>query len=256
MKFILTISLLFILHTMSAQLQPVQSKVYHWEELPTKKGKDRESRKILEGTSPHLDYLEIHATTQYAGAAPSNAHANEDIEELIIVKQGTLEVTVAGKSTVLGAGGIMNLMPKNMHSMVNVGNDNVTYYVIRYRSKKPMNLERGVTSGGTLLLNRDSLTYVTKPRGGGISYFDRSTSMCERLEMHITELNLKGPSHNPHSHIETEIVLVISGDTEVTIGDQDFKGTVGDLYFIESQLFHGIRNATDNTCSYFALKWK
>ncbi|NNE77559.1 MAG: cupin domain-containing protein, partial [Pricia sp.] len=212
-------------------------------------------RKILEGVTPHLEYLEIHATTQLPDAKPSSAHANEDIEELIIVKEGQMKVTIEGKSEILERGGVILLLPQQMHSIKNSGKDALTYYVMRYRSKKPMNLTRGQEAGGSLMLNKDSLAFKPSARGGGIAYFDRPTAMCERFEMHITELNKKGPSHDPHSHNETEIILMLSGKTEMSVGDKKYKASEGDLYFLPSQIQHGIRNVADQSCSYFAFKW-
>jgi len=239
-----------------AQLAPVKSGVYRWNDHPTKPGDRRESRRIVEGTSPHLEYLEIHATTQFPGAKPSSAHANEDIEECIIIKEGIMKATVEGRSEVLGPGGVVLLMPQQMHSLANVGTNNLTYYVMRYRSKKKMDLERGQTAGGSLLLNTDKLPFKPSSKGGGRAYFDRATAMCERFEMHVTQLNQQGPSHTPHAHIETEIILILSGQTEMTIDGKEYQGGPGDFYFMGSGLQHGIRNATEQPCSYFAFKWK
>lgn len=255
MKTILISTLCFFTTAAFAQINPIQPGAYLWANHPVKMGEDRESRKILEGTSPHFDYLEMHATTQYPDAKPSNAHANEDIEELIIVKEGTAKVTIEGESTIIGAGGVILLMPQQMHSLENMGESPLTYYVMRYRSKNPMNIERGQTEGGSLVLNRDSLTFKRSARGGGVAYFDRATSMCERFEMHITQLSKKGPSHQPHSHIETEIILVLSGETAMMIDGQEYKASAGDFYFANSGLMHGIRNDSDEPCSYFAFKW-
>lgn len=238
-----------------AQLQPVKSGVYRWADHPVKVSEDRESRKILEGTSAHLDYLEIHATTQSVGAKPGPAHANENIEEMIIVKDGLLKVTIEDQSTILGAGSVILLMPRQMHSLENAGDVPLTYYVMRYRSKKPMNLERGVAEGGSLMLNVNSLPLKPSARGAGRRYFDRATAMCERFEMHVTQLHKEGPSHEPHAHIETEIILILSGETEMTIDGKEYEATEGDFYLMESQLLHGVRNATDKPCSYFAFKW-
>jgi quercetin dioxygenase-like cupin family protein len=239
------------------QLSAVQPGVYHWLDQTVKISEDRESRKILEGTSPHMEYLEIHATTQYPGAKPSTAHANKDIEECIIVKEGTMKATIEGRNQILGPGGVILLMPRQMHSVENIGDGNLTYYVMRYRSRKAMDLQRGIAAGGSLMLNADSLTYKPSPDGfkGGRAYFDRSTAMCERFEMHVTQLSKKGPSHNPHAHIETEIILMISGKTEMTIDGKEYKAEAGDFYFMNSQLLHGVRNASDEPCSYFAYKW-
>ena len=238
-----------------AQLQPVESGVYRWADHPVKKSEDRESRKILEGSSPHFEYLRIHATTQYVGAKPSIAHANEDSEEVIIVKEGTVKVTIEDQSTTLGAGGVILLLPRQMHSLQNVGDGPLTYYVMKYRSKKQMKLARGISEGGSMMLNPDSLAFRPSPRGGGRAYFDRATAMCERFEMHVTHLSKKGPSHTPHAHIETEIILVLSGETEMMIDGKEYEATVGDFYFMNSQLLHGVRNATEKPCSYFAFKW-
>ncbi|HLT71062.1 MAG TPA: cupin domain-containing protein, partial [Cyclobacteriaceae bacterium] len=93
-------------------------------------------------------------------------------------------------------------------------------------------------------------------RGGGRAYFDRPTAMCERFEMHVTRLDKQGPSHEPHKHVETEIILILSGETEMMIGGKDYQASPGDLYFINSELMHGLRNTRDTPCSYFAFKWK
>lgn len=252
---ILIISYFFTIATM-AQLKPVDSGIYKWADHPLQAGEDRESRKILEGTATHLDYLEMHATTQFPGAKTSNAHANDDIEECIIVKEGTMKVIVEDRSEILGAGGVILLMPRQMHSIRNAGDNNLTYYVMRYRSKKKIDLVRGEAAGGSFMLNVDSLPFKPNARGGVRRYFDRPTAMCERFEMHSTLLNVKGPSHEPHVHEETEIVLVLSGKTEMTIDGKEYNGTAGDFFLINSQLEHGVRNASDEPCSYFIIIWK
>ncbi len=242
--------------TKNKPLDPVKSGVYKWAEQPVKKGDLRETRYIAEGTSPHFEYLKIHATTQFPGAKPNTPHANKEHEECIIVKEGKMKITIEDKHKIIGAGSVVLLMPQQLHSIENVGDDNLTYYVLKYKSKKKMDIQRGQTSGGSLMLNKELLTYKPSSRGAGIAYFDRPTAMCERFEMHITELNKKGPSHQPHAHDETEIILVISGETEMTIDEKEYKGSVGDFYFMNAHLMHGVRNATDKPCSYFAFKWK
>lgn len=252
---LITLLFLFTLSAM-AQLQPVNPGVYKWSDLQVNASEGRESRQIMEGVSPHFEYLEIHATTQFKGAKPGKAHANDDIEECIIVTEGTLKATVEGRTTILGPGGVILLMPRQMHSLENVGDGNLTYYVMRYRSKKKMDLQRGETAGGTLILNADSLAFKPSARGGGRAYFDRPTAMCERFEMHVTRLDKQGPSHEPHKHLETEIILMLSGESEMTIGGKDYQASPRDLYFVNSELMHGLRNTKDTPCSYFAFKWK
>lgn len=255
MKILLSSILYAFAFTAFGQLPPINPGVYCWADRPLKVSDVRESGIFLEGTSPHFDYVKIHATTQNPGAKPGQPHINKDMEELIIVKEGTMKVTIEGQSKIIGAGGVVLIMPQQMQSIENIGNSKLSYYAMKYKSKKPMNIERGFISGGSMILNADSLVFKPSEKGGGRAYFDRQTAMCERLEMHVTQLNKKGPSHAPHSHIETEIILIISGNTEMTIDGKEYTAGPGDFYFINSGLFHGVRNASDEPCSYFAFKW-
>ncbi|MCA9241013.1 MAG: cupin domain-containing protein [Planctomycetales bacterium] len=238
-----------------AQLAPIASGVYRWADHEVENLADRQTRKIVEGTTPHFDYLEIHATTQQVGAKPRPPHANSDIEELIIVKEGLLKVTIEGHSDTLGAGSVVSLMPQQSHSLQNVGDSPLTYFVMRYRATRPMQIERGAASGGSLVFDMRSLPLKPSSRGAGRAYFDRATTMCRRLEMHVTQLHRRGPSHEPHTHNETEVILVISGDAEMMIEGKRHEASAGDFFFVRADEHHGVGNASDKPCSYFAFKW-
>ena len=239
-----------------AQLPFISSGVYHWKDLVAKRSEGREGRRIMEGTSPQFSYLEMHATTQEKGAEPKPPHAQKDLEEILIVKEGTMKFTIGKQSRVMGKNSVVLIPPQEMQSIENVGDGPLTYYVMEFRSINPMDLERSVKAGGALFLNADSLSFKPSERGGGIAYFNRPTAMCDNFEMHITHLDHKGPSHAPHAHIETEIMLMIEGESEVTINNKTYKASAGDLYIMNSGEMHGISNTQDKTCKYFAYKWR
>lgn len=239
-----------------AQMKEVDSGVYKWSELPVKEGDKRVGRKIMEGTSPHFSFLEIHATTQDKGAKPAPPHTQENIEELVIVKEGKLKLTMNGKSEVLPEGSVGLIPPLTEQSMENVGDVPLTYYIMMFTSKKEMDIQRGQEAGGPLSINVDDLKPEKTSKGRSTSYFERPTAMCEYFEMHTTQLNRKGPSHKPHSHAESEIILVIEGQTEMTINEEKYQGTKGDLFFVKSNETHGISNIGDSPCRYYAFRWK
>jgi (S)-ureidoglycine aminohydrolase len=239
-----------------AQLQAVGSGVYHWNELPVTKDNQREGRKLLEGTSPEFEYFEIHATTQFKGALPRPAHTQSNIEELIIIKEGNMKCNIGGKVSVLGKGSVLLIPPLQEQTVENIGDGPLTYYVLMFRSRKPMNIERSTIAGGALLVNYDSLTYTETAGKGNRKFFDRPTAMCEKFEMHTTTLKQKGPSHAPHQHVDSEIILVTEGETEMTIDGKKYTAGPGDLYIIESGKMHGISNVSDKPCNYFAFRWK
>jgi len=256
MKRIILFVLVFISVKSMAQLKPIPSGTYHLADVPVVKSADREGRKFLEGTTSEFSFFEIHASTQYKGAVPRPGHAQADIEELIYIKEGTIKFNLGTKSTVLGKGSIVLVSPREMQSSENVGDGPLTYYVFEFRSKKPMYMERSAKAGGPLMINADSLKYVPSAVGGGIKYFQRPTAMTEDLEVHLTELKHKGPSHAPHTHIETELILVLQGDIEATIEGKTYTATAGDICLTNSNEVHGMSNAKEAPCKYLVVKWK
>ena len=238
-----------------AQLQPIESGVIHWDSLPVKKDSLRESRKIANYTTNEFEYFKIHATTQLKGAVPRPAHTQKDIEELIIIKTGTMKCIIGNKTAVLGTGSVLLIPPGEAQVFENVGDGPLTYYVFQFRSKK-IDMERSRTAGGILLLNADSLPTTKTATKGGKKYFDRPTAMCQNFEMHITSLYAKGPSHAAHTHVDTEICLIIEGNAYMTIDGKEYTASAGDMFIANSGSLHSIGNTGDKPCSYFAFKWR
>jgi quercetin dioxygenase-like cupin family protein len=256
MKKVVLLLLHFIPLLVMSQLSLIPTGVYPWSELAVNRSADREGRRFMEGVSTHFEYLEIHATTQQKGAAPRAAHAQKNIEELIIVTEGRMRFTIGKESRELGKGSAIIIPPLEMQAVENIGDGPLTYYVLMFRSNKPMDMERSAKAGAVLFLNGDSLHYKPSDKGGRVDYFDRPTAMCEKFEMHQTHLKNKGPSHAPHQHIDTEVVIVTEGNVDIKVGDKTFSGTAGDLFLINSNEVHGVSNATDTPCRYYAIRWK
>lgn len=240
----------------NAQSTEVSSGLYAWDKLMIKQGTQRVGRKLMEGSSPHFEFLEMHATTQEKGAKSAAPHAQKNLEEVIIVKEGTMKFTMDSESVVLGPGSAILIPPLAMQSLENIGNGPLTYYVMMFRSKKGKEMDRSKNAGGPLLIDADLLKYISNEKGGRINYFNRPTAMCENFEMHVTQLNTKGPSHAPHTHIDSEIILVINGQVELSIDEMTYTGSDGDLFLIKSNEMHGIKNIGEGPCKYFALRWR
>ena len=239
-----------------SQAQPIGSASYHWAELPIEKTQRGELRKIAKGHTAEFEYFEIVAITRLKGDSTATNSLPNEYEELIIIKEGTVSADLANKTAVLGRGSVILVPPFESLSLRKIGENPLSWYSLKFRSWKKMNLERSAIAGGSLLLHYDSLQYTEKNNRGTRKYFDRPTAMCENYEMHVTYLNEKGPSHKPHQHIDTEIILVIDGNTEMTIDGRSYVAGPGDLYIVETGKLHGISNASDKPCSYFAFKWR
>lgn len=109
------------------------SAAFDWDKLAVKPTKVGAVRKVCQGPTPTLDELEIHITTLNRGEAAHAPHAHAD-EELLIVKEGTVEALVNGEWVRLGAGSIIFQASCIEHAIRNVGETPATYHVIKWNS--------------------------------------------------------------------------------------------------------------------------
>ena len=234
----------------------VKSVVYSWNSLEVIKQETRESRAILEGSSSHLEFFKVHATTLYPGKMPHASHTHEVDEELILVRQGQIKITSEKTSKILGPGGIALILPGEEHGLENTGTSEAIYYIMKFRSKAPMDIRRSVDAGGSILIDRSDLGFIAHDRGGRWNYFDRPTASCPDFEMHATRLIAGMKSHAPHTHVQEEIILMLEGEATMHIDGEEFATSVGDVIFLDANVPHAITNTSDKTCEYFAFQWK
>jgi len=250
---------LFVINTFTLTAQKndsLLSAVYYWDKLPPIKEDSRIRRQVLEGKTFALSYFEIHASTLEPGKAPHPPHVHDDLEELMIVKEGQVKITIAGTSKVLGPGSIAFAMPGDEHGIENAGNTQATYYILKYKGKLPINMERAKQAGGSFMLDWNELSTSNTGKGYRRNFFNRATSQLNQFEMHTTALNADSVSHAPHTHVQEEIILILRGNVEMHIDGKYYKGSAGDLYFLSSNVPHALKNIGKEQCEYFAFQWR
>lgn len=233
----------------------VEPKAYHWTESDLVKNRNGEKRHILEGQTRDWKHFTMQAVTLYPGKSGSN-YATRENEALLIVKEGELKVTVDGVTKTLVPNSVAMILPGAEHRVENAAAADGTFYVLQYTSRSTMDAARGERAGGSFLVDWNGLAFRPHDKGGVRSYFDRPTAACNLFEMHVTNLNPGIKSHEPHTHRTAEMFVMIKGDTEIQIGDSFFQGSAGDVYFIESDLPHAIRNTGGEQAVYFAFQWE
>ena len=259
MKQIIVCLLLLTTTSLTAQKSDsLLSNVYYWNKLEAKNEDSRVRRQILEGKTFALSYFEIHASTLEPGKAPHPPHVHEDYEELMMVKEGQVKITIAGKSKILGPGSIAFAMPGDEHGIENAGNTQATYFILKYKGKQKqtMDLERAKQGGGSFMLDWNELQTKNTGKGYRRDFFNKGTSQLNQFEMHTTALNADSVSHAPHTHVQEEIILILRGSVEMYINGNLHKGTAGDLYFISSNVPHALKNIGKEQCEYFAFQWR
>jgi len=92
--------------TLAAQKQVQRSTVFDWTKLEAKTTQTGTRRDVMRAPTPTLDELEIHITTLNVGQVSHPPHQHVE-EELLIVREGTVETLQNGKASRLGPGSII-----------------------------------------------------------------------------------------------------------------------------------------------------
>ncbi len=115
--------------TLVAQKSVQKSTVYDWSTADTKPNDWGRVRQVMRTPTPTLDELEIHISTLNPGKSPHAPHQHQH-EELLIIKDGTLETYQSGATRRVGPGGIIFQASNELHNVTNFGQTPATYFVI------------------------------------------------------------------------------------------------------------------------------
>ena len=116
----------------SVKTSPMTSTAIEWNAVEAKTNATGSSRKFFEGPTANLEVLECHASTLNPGAT-NHVILKRLNDEVIIVKEGTIEAFVNDKWVRVGPGSVIFNAANTPQSMRNVGSGPATYHVITFR---------------------------------------------------------------------------------------------------------------------------
>lgn len=119
-----------VAQTAPAKLGPA---VFDWAKMDAKTTDVGAIRNLVRQPTATLDELEMHVTTLNPGLAshPPHTHPNE---ELVIVREGTVEVLNGGTWKRLGPGSVVFNASNSPHALRNVGDTPAIYHVINWKT--------------------------------------------------------------------------------------------------------------------------
>jgi mannose-6-phosphate isomerase-like protein (cupin superfamily) len=132
---IISISATLGIYVMAEAAKPavMGSSAFDWNSIPVKTTETGSVRGFFKAPTATLDELECHVTTLNPGAASHAAHKHVN-EELIIIREGTVEALVNGELKRVGPGSVVFNASSVMHSLRNVGDVPAVYHVISWYS--------------------------------------------------------------------------------------------------------------------------
>jgi mannose-6-phosphate isomerase-like protein (cupin superfamily) len=107
------------------------SAVYDWEKMQPMTVSNGVRRAVFDGPTATLDKIDCHITTLSPGerSGPPRLHLQE---EVIIVKEGTIEATYDGHSETVGPGSVIFFASHATTCLRNPGKVPATYTVVYY----------------------------------------------------------------------------------------------------------------------------
>ena len=114
---------------------PLASKVFDWASLQAVPIPNGVRRQVLDGPTATVDLLHVHVTTLAVGKASGEAVRHLQ-EEVLIIKDGEVEVSLDGTTQKAGPGSILFFAAGAVTRLRNVGQAPATYYVVYFKTPK------------------------------------------------------------------------------------------------------------------------
>ena len=254
MKFRFTLYLILAISLLQAQQYSLQSKVYQWDINNNGNGAKVQKSILFAGEGGVLAKhamigISIPAGKKWEGKVTANQ------EKFYIIKTGIADIELNDQKTQFNRGSVVCVLPGDKIQIKNNRNDLLQLYEMSYSAGEKINIERGVKAGGSFITLWDNIKFKPHERGGVRQFFDRPTAMLNRFDIHVTQLNVGFKSHEPHTHVNEEIILMLDGNAEVQIGTTHQKANPGDVILYGSNILHNITNVGSIPCLYFAIQW-
>ena len=169
----------------------IESTAHEWDSLAIEQTEYGEKRAIFQGKSDGFDYVDANAITLGGMTSTHWVQVPKDFEELLIVKEGTVQYVTNQKSETLGAGSVALAFPEDEYKIENSKETKATYYIIRWKGEKGANR----AYQGTLqpiVKNWNNIEFQKTAKGGR-----RVSKNCKRWEktsyvnQHPCSANLK-----------------------------------------------------------------
>jgi (S)-ureidoglycine aminohydrolase len=206
---------------------------------------------MLKGATHDLALLDVRTLTIQSAISISDHPDSAD--ELLIVKEGELNLTSGDSTTTIDAGGVA-LIPAGVGYSLDA--TQTTYYRFRFQSHGSTPVRAATAAKMPFFIRWADIPVQPTAKGETRPIFSRPTRWLAKIDLHATTLNPGEVSHPPHIHRAEEIILMRSGHAQLYINGKHYPAAAGDLVYFPSGNPHALENRSSDRCEYFALQWQ
>ncbi len=249
----------------SSYAPPTQSSVLattfvDWDSLVPTSTPVGQIRHVFDNPTVAMDKLEVHITTLNPGMESHPVHRHP-WEEILLVKEGDFEVSVNGHKQHAGPGAMVFLASNDPHNARNVGTKPATYYVINFvtdlshAASAKSAAEQAVPGKlASSVIDCNLLPSTPTPSGSRVVCVNSPTLTFLALESHITTLNVGQQTAANIIDANDEIVVIKSGQVEVTVNGIASRMNAGSLLYWAPNDKRTLRNVGSTPTSYQVIR--
>ncbi len=247
------------------------SSVYQWDWIKAQATTNDHGTfaRVFNAATATLNNLECHVTVLDPNKASHEPHHHPE-EEVVIIREGTVEALINGEWKRVGPGSIVFNACNVTHDLRNVGTAPAVYHVLSWRSAQtPAKTAHADTLEdskytakdgimGPLAMDWNSVDAKATTNGISRKFFDSRTATLTELEFHATTVAAGQSSHPPsvHSDAREEIIIVKEGTVEAYVKGEWKRVESGGVIFNAAHEMQAIRNVGNTPATYFVLMWR
>ena len=116
-----------------SQTSVMTSTAVDWNSMTARTTNVGEVRQVFRNPTLTLEELECHITTVKPHMASHAPHQHPN-EEMVVIREGTVEVLVNGDWKKVSPGSVVFFSSNQLHGLRNVGDTPATYHVINFKT--------------------------------------------------------------------------------------------------------------------------
>jgi quercetin dioxygenase-like cupin family protein len=249
-----------IAYTSPSQKTPLHTTFVDWDSLAVRTTASGASRAVFDNPTPVLEKFEMHITTLEGGKTSHPPH-HHPWEEMLLVKEGTVEVSINGKLMRGGPGALIFYASNDVHNIKNAGDTPATYYVMNFytdlvhtASDKPAAEQAVPGKLPSGIIDCNSLPVTTTPTGSRVTVVNSSTLTFPMLGSHITTLAVGQTTQAEMVDPGDELFIVKAGTLEVTVNGVAVRLKEGSFFYCAPNDKRTLRNIGQVPASYHVIK--
>jgi quercetin dioxygenase-like cupin family protein len=202
----------------------------------------------------------MHITTLQPGMTSHPVH-HHAWEEILVVKEGDVEVSINGQSHRAGPGSLIFYASHDVHNIKNAGDKPATYYVINFytdlvhtTADKPAAEQAVPGKLPSSIIDCNSLPVKPTPTGSRVDIVDSPTLTFLMLGSHITTLNAGQSTKADIIDSGDEIFILKAGTLEAKINGVASRIKEGSFFYCAPNDKRTFRNIGTTPASYQVIK--